>query len=162
MDSGEGKSRFRIAELVLDERTVMRRSPDVEHERKVAIFDLLEENSFTPTGSEGGPYLLHLAIEENRLVFDIRLEGNVEHGKIMLSLTPFRKIIKDYFLICESYYDAIKTAAPAQIEAIDMGRRGLHDEAATLLSGRLEGKLTIDFDTARRLFTLIFALHWKG
>jgi uncharacterized protein (UPF0262 family) len=162
LDSLEGKSRFRIAELVLDERTVMRRSPDVEHERKVAIFDLLEENSFTPNGSEGGPYLLHLAIEENRLVFDIRLEGGAEHGKVMLSLTPFRKIIKDYFLICESYYDAIKTAAPAQIEAIDMGRRGLHNEGSELLKERLSGKIELDFDTARRLFTLICVLHIKG
>lgn len=162
MDSGEGKSRYRIAELVLDERTVMRRSPDVEHERKVAIFDLLEENSFTPNGSGGGPYLLHIAIEESRLVFDIRLEGGIEHGKIMLSLTPFRKIIKDYFLICESYYDAIKTAAPTQIEAIDMGRRGLHNEGSELLKERLSGKVELDFDTARRLFTLICVLHIKG
>lgn len=162
MDTLEGKSRFRIAELVLDERTVMRRSPDVEHERKVAIFDLLEENSFAPLGSEGGPYLLHLAIEENRLVFDIRLEDGAAHGKIMLSLSPFRKIIKDYFLICESYYDAIKTAAPAQIEAIDMGRRGLHNEGSELLRERLAGKVEIDFDTARRLFTLICVLHIKG
>tara|TARA_R110002110_G_scaffold7185_2_gene36471 strand:+ start:87 stop:599 length:513 start_codon:yes stop_codon:yes gene_type:complete len=162
LDTLDGKSRFRIAELVLDERTVMRRSPDVEHERKVAIFDLLEENSFAPSGSEGGPYLLHLAIEENRLVFDIRLEGGEAHGKIMLSLSPFRKIIKDYFLICESYYDAIRTAAPAQIEAIDMGRRGLHNEGSELLRERLAGKVEIDFDTSRRLFTLICVLHIKG
>ncbi|MES1991844.1 MAG: UPF0262 family protein [Pseudomonadota bacterium] len=162
MDTLDGKSRYRIAELVLDERTVMRRSPDVEHERKVAIFDLLEENSFTPQGSDGGPYLLHLAIEENRLVFDIRLEDNQPHGKIMLSLSPFRKIIKDYFLICESYYDAIKTAAPAQIEAIDMGRRGLHNEGSELLKERLTGKVELDFGTARRLFTLICVLHIKG
>ena len=162
LDTLDGKSRFRIAELVLDERTVMRRSPDVEHERKVAIFDLLEENSFAPSGSEGGPYLLHLAIEENRLVFDIRLEGGDAHGKIMLSLSPFRKIIKDYFLICESYYDAIRTAAPAQIEAIDMGRRGLHNEGSELLRERLAGKVEIDFDTSRRLFTLICVLHIKG
>lgn len=162
LDTLDGKSRFRIAELVLDERTVMRRSPDVEHERKVAIFDLLEENSFAPAGSDGGPYLLHLAIEENRLVFDIRLEDGEAHGKIMLSLSPFRKIIKDYFLICESYYDAIKTAAPAQIEAIDMGRRGLHNEGSELLRERLTGKVEIDFDTSRRLFTLICVLHIKG
>ena len=162
MDTLDGKSRYRIAELVLDERTVMRRSPDVEHERKVAIFDLLEENSFTPQGSPGGPYLLHLAIEENRLVFDIRLEDSEPHGKIMLSLSPFRKIIKDYFLICESYYDAIKTAAPAQIEAIDMGRRGLHNEGSELLKERLAGKVELDFGTARRLFTLICVLHIKG
>ena len=162
MDTLDSNSRFRIAELVLDEHTVTRRSPDVEHERKVAIFDLLEENSFAPEGSDGGPYLLHLAIEENRLVFDIKLENGDDHGKIILSLSPFRKIIKDYFLICESYYDAIKTAAPAQIEAIDMGRRGLHNEGSELLKARLTGKVEIDFDTARRLFTLICVLHIKG
>lgn len=153
---------YRIANLVLDEHSVVRRSPDVEHERKVAIFDLLEENSFAPVGSDGGPYILHLAIEENRLVFDIRLESGDPHGKVLLSLTPFRKIIKDYFLICESYYDAIKTAAPAQIEAIDMGRRGLHNEGSQTLKDRLAGKIEMDFDTARRLFTLICVLHIKG
>ncbi len=156
------RARYRIVDLVLDERTVVRRSPDVEHERKVAIYDLLEENLFRPEGSEGGSYKLHLAIEENRLVFDIRLEDGSEHGRLMLSLTPFRKIIKDYFLICESYYDAIKTAAPAQIEAIDMGRRGLHNEGSQLLKDRLDGKVSVDFDTARRLFTLICVLHIKG
>ncbi|MDP1626556.1 UPF0262 family protein [Parvibaculum sp.] len=155
-------AQYRIADLVLDEHTVMRRSPDVEHERKVAIFDLLEENTFAPVGSNGGPYVLHLAIEENRLVFDIRLEPSEPHGKVLLSLTPFRKLIKDYFMICESYYDAIKTAAPAQIEAIDMGRRGLHNEGSELLKERLAGKIDMDFDTARRLFTLICVLHIKG
>ncbi len=162
MDTTDDRSNFRIAELVLDEQTVVRRSPDVEHERKVAIFDLLEENSFAPVGSPGGPYVLHLAIEESRLVFDVKLNGGEPHGRIMLSLTPFRKIIKDYFLICESYYDAIKTAAPAQIEAIDMGRRGLHNEGSQLLKERLSGKVEMDFDTARRLFTLICVLHIKG
>jgi len=162
MDAPEEGQTCRIANLILDESTVVRRSPDVEHERKVAIFDLLEENHFVPTGSPGGPYVLHLAIEENRLVFDIRLEDDAAHGKVMLSLSPFRRIIKDYFLICESYYDAIKTAAPAQIEAIDMGRRGLHNEGSQLLKDRLEGKIDMDFDTARRLFTLICVLHIKG
>ncbi len=162
MDRSDDRSNFRIAELVLDEKTVVRRSPDVEHERKVAIFDLLEENNFAPVGSPGGPYVLHLAIEESRLVFDVKLDGGEPHGRIMLSLTPFRKIIKDYFLICESYYDAIKTAAPAQIEAIDMGRRGLHNEGSQLLKDRLSGKVEMDFDTARRLFTLICVLHIKG
>ena len=162
MDARKEDNMYRIADLVLDEKTVMRRSPDVEHERKVAIFDLLEENNFRPNGSSGGPYHLHLAIEENRLVFDIRLEGDVAHGKILLSLTPFRKIIKDYFLICESYYDAIKSAAPAKIEAIDMGRRGLHNEGSELLKARLTDKIDVDFDTARRLFTLICVLHIKG
>ncbi|WP_293337052.1 UPF0262 family protein [Parvibaculum sp.] len=153
---------FRIVDLILDERSVVRRSPDVEHERKVAIFDLLEENRFAPVGSDGGPYILHLSIEENRLVFDIRLESGDAHGKVLLSLTPFRRIIKDYFMICESYYDAIKTAAPAQIEAIDMGRRGLHNEGSETLKERLSGKIEMDFDTARRLFTLICVLHIKG
>ena len=162
MDGSDTENRFRIVDLVLDEHTVVRRSPDVEHERKVAIFDLLEENNFKPNGSPGGPYHLHLAIEESRLVFDIRLDDDSPHGKVMLSLTPFRRIIKDYFLICESYYDAIKTAAPAQIEAIDMGRRGLHNEGSQLLKERLAGKIELDFDTSRRLFTLICVLHIKG
>jgi len=162
VDSSDTQNRYRIVDLVLDEHTVVRRSPDVEHERKVAIFDLLEENSFTPNGSPGGPYHLHLSIEENRLVFDIRLEDESAHGKVMLSLTPFRRIIKDYFMICESYYDAIKTAAPTQIEAIDMGRRGLHNEGSQLLKERLAGKIELDFDTSRRLFTLICVLHIKG
>ena len=153
---------YRIVNITLDEQTVVRRSPDVEHERKVAIYDLLEENSFQPNGSDGGPYSLHLSTEENRLVFDVRLEDESEHGRVMLSLTPFRKIIKDYFLICESYYDAIKSAAPSQIEAIDMGRRGLHNEGSELLKQRLDGKVEVDFDTARRLFTLICVLHIKG
>ena len=160
--SPERDESYRIVDLVLDETSVVRRSPDVEHERKVAIFDLLEENLFVPVGSDGGPYRLRLSVEENRLIFDIRLESDEEHGKVMLSLTPFRRIIKDYFLICESYYDAIKSAAPAQIEAIDMGRRGLHNEGSTLLKERLSGKIDMDFDTARRLFTLICVLHIKG
>ena len=160
--SPERDESYRIIDLVLDETSVVRRSPDVEHERKVAIFDLLEENLFVPVGSDGGPYRLRLSVEENRLIFDIRLGDDAEHGKVMLSLTPFRRIIKDYFLICESYYDAIKSAAPAQIEAIDMGRRGLHNEGSTLLKERLSGKIDMDFDTARRLFTLICVLHIKG
>ena len=155
-------AQYRIVDLVLDERTVVRRSPDVEHERKVAIFDLLEENVFAPVGSDGGPYVLHLAIEDNRLVFDIRRENAEPHGKVLLSLTPFRRIVKDYFMICESYYDAIKTAAPAQIEAIDMGRRGIHNEGSQTLMDRLDGKIRMDFDTARRLFTLVCVLHWRG
>lgn len=153
---------FEIADLILDEKTVVRRGPDVEHERKVAIFDLLEENFFRPNGSEGGPYVLHLSIEENRLVFDIRLEDDVPHGKVILSLTPFRKIVKDYFLICESYYEAIRNATPSQIESIDMGRRGIHNEGSQLLKDRLDGKIELDFDTARRLFTLLCVLHIKG
>lgn len=152
-------SRFRIERLSLDEATVLRRNADVEHERKVAIFDLLEENSFEPVGSEGGPYHLHLGIEEGRLVFDIRINGDEPHGRVILALTAFRKIVKDYFEICDSYFQAIKTASPSRIEAIDMGRRALHNEGSTLLKERLAGKVEMDFDTARRLFTLICVLH---
>lgn len=153
----------RLVEITLDENSVGRRTPDVEHERKVAIFDLLEENSFAlEERDEDGPYTLHISIAENRLVFAV---GNAKDAPIttfMLSLSPFRKIVKDYFMVCESYYDAIKTAPPSRIEALDMGRRGLHNEGSQLLMKRLEGKIKTDFDTSRRLFTLICALHWKG
>jgi len=152
----------RIASIVLDEPQTVRRSPEVEHERKVAIFDLLEDNVFAPHGSSAGPYNLHLSIEENRLVFDIRDAAEEPLGKVILSLSPLRRIIKDYFLICESYYEAIRSASPSKIEAIDMGRRGLHNEGADLLRERLNGKITLDHDTARRLFTLICVLHMKG
>ena len=125
-----GDPRHRIVKIELDERTVVRRNPDVEHERAVAIFDLLEENSFAPAGVVDGPYQLHLAIEENRLVFDIRTEDGTPLQKLQLPLTPFRGIVKDYFTICESYYSAIKRSSPSQIEAIDMGRRAVHDEGS--------------------------------
>jgi len=155
-------SPFRLVSIVLDEATVVRRTRETEQEREIAIYDLLEANSFTPTGSGGGPYRLVLAVEENRLVFDIRLADDKPHGKVMLSLTPFRRVIKDYFLVCESYYKAIRNAPPSQIEALDMGRRGLHDEGSKVLRDRLAGKIDVDFDTARRLFTLICVLHLKG
>lgn len=158
----EGKKLYRIQEINLDEETLVRRSPDIEHERNVAIFDLVEENFFKPKDSEGGPYSLHLSIQDGRLVFDIRHLDEEPHSAVMLSLTPFRRIVKDYFLICESYFDAIKTAAPSKIEAIDMGRRGLHNEGSEILKARLDGKIEVDFDTARRLFTLICVLHIKG
>jgi uncharacterized protein (UPF0262 family) len=146
----------------LDERTLLRRTREIEQEREIAIYDLLEANSFKPRDSEGGPYRLLLAVEENRLVFDVRLDKGEPHGRVMLSLTPFRRVIKDYFLICESYFRAIRNAPPHQIEALDMGRRGMHDEGSTLLKERLEGKIDVDFDTARRLFTLLCVLHLKG
>jgi len=152
----------RIAKVALDERTVVRRSPEVEHERAVAIFDLIEENYFSPVGDNGGPYSLYLGIEENRLVIDIRTEADEPLGKVILALTPFRRIVKDYFQICESYYQAIKAATPSQIEAIDMGRRGLHNEGSDLLRERLAGKIELDNNTARRLFTLICVLHIRG
>jgi len=153
---------FRLANILLDESTVVRRTREIEQEREIAIYDLIEANSFTPNGSPGGPYNLVLSVEDNKLVFDIRLEDDSEHGKVMLSLTPFRKVIKDYFLICESYYKAIRNAPPSQIEALDMGRRGLHNEGSEILRERLNGKIALDNDTARRLFTLICVLHLKG
>jgi uncharacterized protein (UPF0262 family) len=156
------ESRFRLCSIMLDERSIVRRTREIEQERDIAIYDLLESNSFKPEGSHGGPYRSILGIEENRLTFDILLEDGTPHGKIMLSLTPFRKVIKDYFLICESYYKAIRNAPPSQIEALDMGRRGLHDEGSTLLRERLKGKIEVDHDTARRIFTLICVLHLKG
>jgi uncharacterized protein (UPF0262 family) len=155
-------SDFRLISIVLDERTVVRRTREIEQEREIAIYDLLEANSFAPQGSGGGPYALTLAIEENRLVFDIRLENGEAGGKVMLSLTPFRGAIKDYFLICESYFKAIRNAPASRIEALDMARRAQHDDGSKLLQERLKGKIEVDFDTARRLFTLICVLHLKG
>ena len=154
--------RQRIVDITLDERSVVRRSADVEHERAVAIFDLLEENRFVPIGDYEGPYKLHLAISENRLMFDIHDEAEARLGTVSLPLAPLQRIIKDYFTICETYFQAIKTASPSRIEAIDMGRRGLHNEGSDVLRTRLEGKIEIDFDTARRLFTLICVLHVRG
>lgn len=161
-DNPQNAPEFRIVEVLLDEEQFLAVDPNIDHERRVAIFDLIEENSFKPVGSPGGPYVLRLALEEGRLVFDIRMNDQSPHGKIILALSPFRKVIKDYFMICEGYYNAIRTATPSQIEAIDMGRRGLHNEGSTILVERLNGKIEMDFDTARRLFTLICALHFKG
>jgi uncharacterized protein (UPF0262 family) len=152
----------RIIDIALDEESVARRSPEVEHERAVALFDLIEENDFVLVGGAPGPYRLHIGIFEQRLVFDVRDASDNKLRDIVLSLTPFRKVVKDYFMICESYYQAIRTSTPSQIEAIDMGRRGLHDEGSQLLMERLEQKVRVDFGTARRLFTLICVLHWKG
>ncbi len=153
---------FRIADVELDEAVIIRLSPDIEHERRIAIFDLLEENYFEPIGAARGPFNLRLVIEENRLVFDVRMDDKSPLGKIILALGPFRRIIKDYFMICESYYEAIKSAPPSQIEAIDMGRRGLHNEGSDLLRERLAGKIALDHDTARRLFTLVCVLHLRA
>jgi uncharacterized protein (UPF0262 family) len=151
----------RIIDIQLDENSIARNTVEVEHERKVAIFDLLEKNSFALDGGAQGPYKLKLSITENRLCFDIACTDS-EPVTFVLSLSPFSKLIKDYFLVCGSYYEAIKTAPPSRIEALDMGRRGLHDEGSHLLIDRLKGKITTDFETARRLFTLICALHWRG
>lgn len=160
--SGTADSSRRLIAVTLDEESIGRTNRDAEHERAVAIYDLIEQNTFAPAGHEGGPYRLQLSIAENRLVFDIRLEDNTPVVAHLLSLTPFRRIVKDYFLVCESYYRAIRSATPSQIEAIDMGRRALHNEGTDLLLERLKEKLDLDFDTARRLFTLICVLHWKG
>jgi len=152
----------RIANVALDEHTVVRRSPDVEHERAVAIYDLLEENHFAPDCGREGPYDLRLSIRENRLIFDIRGEDGDPYDTVPLPLAPFRRIVKDYFTVCESYFEAIKIASPSRIEAIDMGRRGLHNEGSELLRERLAGRIDVDFATARRLFTLLCVLHIKG
>jgi uncharacterized protein (UPF0262 family) len=151
----------RLIDVVLDE-SIGRSTPDIEHERAVAIFDLIEENSFRPVGHDGGPYKLKLSLAESRLVFAISDEKNQAVVTHILSLTPFRKIVKDYFLICESYYEAIRISTPSQIEAIDMGRRGIHNDGSQTLMDRLSGKIDMDFDTARRLFTLVCVLHWRG
>jgi uncharacterized protein (UPF0262 family) len=156
----DDRSKHRLQSVVLDEASLASVSRDQEHERQVAIFDLLEANYFAPAGADGGPYALTIALIDNRLALDI-IGPNYAHRQL-LSLSPFRGIIKDYFLVCESYYDAIRNATPAQIEALDMGRRGLHDEGSALLRSRLEGKVETDIDTARRLFTLVCALHWRG
>lgn len=158
----EQPSTSRLLEVVLDEASIARATPDVEHERKVAIFDLIEENVFALEEHDRGPYRLMLSIAENRLVFGVGDEQGDPVTSFMFSLSPFRRIVKDYFLVVETYHEAIKTAPPSRIEAIDMGRRGLHDEGSQLLMERLNGKISVDFDTARRLFTLICALHWKG
>jgi uncharacterized protein (UPF0262 family) len=153
----------RIVHVALDERTVVRRSAEVEHERAVAIFDLLEDNLFRPEDCpDAGPFRLHLSMEDNRMLFDIRDAENSDLTKVLLPLTPFRTIVRDYFMICDSYYKAIKKASPSQIEAIDMGRRGLHNEGSELLRERLAGKVEVDHNTARRLFTLICVLHIRG
>ena len=162
MNDPDEKNNDLLINISLDERTLARAAPDVEHERKVAIFDLLEENFFKLENRDDGPYQLHLSIVEGRLMFDVYSEAEEHCTAVILSLSSFRRIVKDYFLICESYFAAIKTSTPSQIEAIDMGRRGLHDEGSQILKDRLDGKIEIDFPTARRLFTLVCVLHWKG
>ncbi len=152
----------RIVHITLDERTVIRRSPEVEQERAIAVYDLLEENRFYPLEAATGPFHLHLRIEENRLVLDVRDTAEAPRALVALPLTPFRRVVRDYFQICESYYDAIKRLSPSQIEAIDMGRRGLHNEGSTLLQERLGDRIAMDFQTARRLFTLVCVLHIRG
>jgi uncharacterized protein (UPF0262 family) len=157
----KGKAQH-LVEVTLDEKSIGRSNSDVEHERAVAIYDLIEQNSFAPEGHKGGPYTLQLGITENRLMFDIKTAKGEAVMAHLLSMTPFRRIVKDYFMICDSYYQAIRTATPDRIEALDMGRRAVHDEGSHLLMERLKRKVKVDFDTARRLFTLICVLHWRG
>jgi uncharacterized protein (UPF0262 family) len=154
------RTTHRLQSVQLDEDTLAAASRDQEQERQIAIFDLLEENYFAPEGADEGPYDLHMGLIDNRLVLDVSGQGYEKRH--ILSLSPFRSLIRDYFIICESYFQAIRNATPAQIEALDMGRRGLHNEASELLQARLAGKIETDLDTARRLFTLICALHWRG
>lgn len=158
----DGSDRRKLVAVHLDPQTIERGLPDQEHERAVAVYDLVGQNRFAPAGAPDGPFVLHLGFVANRLVLDIRRDDGepvMTHG---LSLSPLRKVIKDYFLICESYYEAIRNATADKIEAIDMGRRGIHNEGARIVTERLDGKVDVDFETARRLFTLIAALTWKG
>lgn len=155
----------RICHIDIDEKGLARSTPEIEQERKVAIFDLLEDNSFGLPPREGrpeatGPFRLGLAIREGRLVFSVATQEGIAAGEFHLSLGPFRQVVKDYYQICESYFDAVKRLPPARIEAIDMARRGIHNEGARVLQERLDGKAIVDTDTARRLFTLICVLHW--
>jgi uncharacterized protein (UPF0262 family) len=150
----------RLEAVDLDAETLPAATAEIEHERRVAIFDLVEKNSFEPAGAPGGPYRLKLSMQDSRLVFDV--EGPGFARAHVLSLTPLKGVIRDYLMICDSYYEALRGSSPSQIEAVDMGRRGLHNEGATLLQNRLEGKVAIGHDTARRLFTLVCALYRRG
>ena len=157
----------RIIHIELDDSGLPTPTPEIEQERKVAMFDLMEDNSFAlpardDTDVQVGPYRLALSIRERRLVFNVQTEAETPAGEFHLSLGPFRQVVKDYFQICKSYFDAVKTLPPSQIETIDMARRGIHNEGARVLQERLEGKVDVDYDTARRLFTLICVLHFGG
>ena len=153
------EGQYFLTRIELDEKSVIHRSAQIEHERKIAIFDLLEENYFQPVQDVGGPYTLYLSISENRIIFDVRSEDDSRISLFSLAVLIFRKIVKDYFLVCESYFEAIKTGAPSKIEAIDMGRRGLHNDGAHVLKEQLAKFVKVDMSTARRLFTLICVLH---
>lgn len=152
----------RLVEVVLDDGGHIHPSPDIEHERRIAIYDLLEQNHFAPRGAgASGPYTLRLRIVENRLVFDIDANGGTRVATVALPMNSFRSIMRDYSVVCESYLDAIRTAPRSRIEAIDMGRRGLHNEGSEMLRDQLSSSIDVDFDTARRLFTLIYVLHMR-
>jgi len=150
----------RLQSVEIDDESLAAVSRDQEQERQIAIFDLLEDNHFVPEGADGGPYVLKLGVVENRLVLDVTGPGY--ERRHILSLSPLRGLIKDYFMICESYFQAIRNSTPQQIEVLDMGRRALHNEASNVLRARLKGKIDTDLETARRLFTLICALRWRS
>ncbi|HRD78496.1 MAG TPA: UPF0262 family protein [Hyphomicrobiaceae bacterium] len=152
----------RLVAITLDEQSILRSNPNIEHERQVAIFDILDANHFAVEGRSDGPFKLDLSVVEERLALAITTEADAPVATHLLSLSPLRRIIKDYFVVCDTYYEAIRSAPPSKIQAIDMGRRGLHDEGSRVLAERLKGKVELDHDTARRLFTLICALRSKG
>ena len=156
------EDRNRLAAVTLDEASLGRGNADQEHERRTSVFDLVEDNSFALPGHDRGPYHLHLAQQEGRLVFNVTSQAGEPVIVHILSLQPLRSVLRDYLMLCDHYYSAIRSATPSQIEAIDMGRRGLHDEGAERLGQRLKGKIECDRSTLRRLFTLVTALHWKG
>lgn len=170
LGKGRAMADHRIIDITLDETTILKRNEDVEQERRIAIFDLLEGNHFKPLmaheGSDGtpyaGPFRLHLSVEDGRLVMAIAREDGSPFHSIILALGRFRRPIREYFAICDSYYQAVRTSTPDQIETVDMARRGIHNDASVMLQERLADKVELDFDTARRLFTLICVLHIKG
>lgn len=162
MTSQSEQSRDRLIEITLDQKSLGRANPNIEHEREVAIFDILDGNQFAVDGMEAGPYRLHLAIVDDRLQFTVRDEDAEPVASHNVPLTPLKRVMKDYFLVCDDYYNAVRTQPPAKIQAIDLNRRTLHDEGSKILAEKLAGKVSVDSETARRLFTLVCALHWKG
>jgi len=160
--TGPPDRRQRLVNIILDEHTLVRRRPEVEHERAIAIDDLIENNHFAPVGDCQGPYILHVGLDGQRLICAIHDESDRRLSEIALPLTSLRTIIRDYFTVCENYYDSIRNAPPHRIEAIDVGRRALHDEGSSVLRERLADAVEIDAATARRLFTLIYVLHARG
>lgn len=156
------KSPNRLIEITLDQKSLGQANPNIEHEREVAIFDILDGNTFVVDSMDAGPYRLHLSIADDRLHLTVRDEHSEPVATQQLPLTPLKRVMKDYFLVCDAYYDAVRTQPPAKIQAIDLNRRTLHDEGSKIFAEKLAGKVTVDADTARRLFTLLCALHWKG
>jgi uncharacterized protein (UPF0262 family) len=161
MTAENNESRDRLSDVFLDEDTIPRGAIDADHERAVAIFDLIEENSFAIPGRDDGPYTMTISQEESKFTFDVRTSDGEQAVSIVVSMTPFRSLLKDYFLVCETYYSAIRTASPRQIEAIDRERTALHNDGAEMMAQRLSEKVAIDQRTARRLFTLISTLRWN-